>query len=68
MIRGECYFSQGFASYLINQSGAFRQLHSQDTGLTHREKEILNKLRGGVEHGNCAAVVYQRKHRQDASL
>jgi len=58
VIRGECYFSQGFASYLINQSGAFRHMHSEDTGLTHREKEILNKLRVGASNTEIAQLLF----------
>lgn len=58
VIRGECYFSQGFASYLINQSGAFRHMHSEDTGLTHREKEILNKLRVGASNTEIAKLLF----------
>ena len=58
VIRGECYFTQGFASYLINQSGGFRHLHSKDTGLTHREKEILNKLRVGASNTEIARLLF----------
>jgi len=58
VIRGECYFSQGFASYLINQSGAFRHMNTEDTGLTHREKEILNKLRVGASNTEIAQLLF----------
>ncbi|MEN4907103.1 biofilm master transcriptional regulator CsgD [Rahnella bonaserana] len=58
VIRGECYFSQGFASYLINQSGAFRHMNTADTGLTHREKEILNKLRVGASNTEIAQLLF----------
>jgi LuxR family transcriptional regulator of csgAB operon len=38
--RGECYFSQKLASYLITHSGNYRYSSSESALLTHREKEI----------------------------
>ncbi len=48
VLRGECYFTQKLASYLITHSGNYRY-NSEISLLTHREKEeILNKLRIGA--------------------
>lgn len=58
VIHGECYFTQGFASYLISQSGQYRYLNYEDTGLTHREKEILNKLRVGASNTEIARLLF----------
>ncbi|EMR0590006.1 transcriptional regulator CsgD, partial [Citrobacter freundii] len=48
VLRGECYFSQKLASYLITHSGNYRYNSTESALLTHREKEILNKLRIGA--------------------
>ena len=40
ILRGECYFSQKLASYLITHSGNYRYNSSESALLTHREKEI----------------------------
>lgn len=48
ILRGECYFSQKLASYLITHSGNYRYNSTESALLTHREKEILNKLRIGL--------------------
>ena len=43
VLRGECYFTQKLASYLITHSGNYRYNSTESALLTHREKEILNK-------------------------
>jgi LuxR family transcriptional regulator of csgAB operon len=58
VLNGECYFTQGFASYLISQSGQYRYLNHSDTGLTHREQEILNKLRAGASNTEIARLLF----------
>lgn len=58
VIRGECYFSQEFANYLLTQSGTFRQIHGEASSLTHREKEILNKLRVGASNTEIARLLF----------
>ncbi|TPG63330.1 biofilm master transcriptional regulator CsgD [Ewingella americana] len=58
VIHGECYFTQGFASYLISQSGQYRYLNYEESGLTHREKEILNKLRVGASNTEIARLLF----------
>jgi len=58
VIHGECYFTQGFASYLISQSGQYRYMNYEDSGLTHREKEILNKLRAGASNTEIARLLF----------
>ncbi|WNP33071.1 biofilm master transcriptional regulator CsgD [Enterobacter kobei] len=56
--RGECYFSQKLASYLITHSGNYRYNSSESALLTHREKEILNKLRIGASNIEIARALF----------
>ena len=58
VLRGECYFSQKLASYLITHSGNYRYNGSESTLLTHREKEILNKLRVGASNIEIAQALF----------
>ncbi|WP_369790931.1 biofilm master transcriptional regulator CsgD [Rouxiella sp. WC2420] len=58
VIRGECYFAQRFASYLINQSGQYRYMNYEDSGITQRESEILNKLRMGASNVEIARLLF----------
>jgi len=55
---GECYFSQKLASYLINHSGNYRFNNVESSLLTHREKEILNKLRIGASNIEIAQSLF----------
>lgn len=54
VLRGECYFTQKLASYLITHSGNYRYNSTESALLTHREKEILNKLRIGASNNEIA--------------
>lgn len=56
--RGECYFSQKLASYLITHSGNYRYNSTESALLTHREKEILNKLRIGASNIEIARALF----------
>ncbi|XTZ36946.1 biofilm master transcriptional regulator CsgD [Salmonella enterica] len=56
--RGECYFSQKLASYLITHSGNYRFNSAESALLTHREKEILNKLRIGASNIEIARSLF----------
>ncbi|WJD48164.1 MULTISPECIES: biofilm master transcriptional regulator CsgD [unclassified Enterobacter] len=56
--RGECYFSQKLASYLITHSGNYRYNSAESALLTHREKEILNKLRIGASNIEIARALF----------
>ena len=58
ILRGECYFSQKLASYLITHSGNYRYNSSESALLTHREKEILNKLRIGASNIEIARSLF----------
>lgn len=58
VINGECYFSQSVASYLISQSAHYRYHSPESTGLTNREKEILNKLRVGASNTEIARLLF----------
>jgi LuxR family transcriptional regulator of csgAB operon len=58
VLRGECYFSQKLASYLITHSGNYRYNGTDTTLLTHREKEILNKLRIGASNNEIARSLF----------
>lgn len=58
VINGECYFSQSVASYLISQSSHYRYHSQESTGLTNREKEILNKLRVGASNTEIARLLF----------
>lgn len=58
ILRGECYFSQKLASYLITHSGNYRYNSTESTLLTHREKEILNKLRIGASNNEIARSLF----------
>ncbi|WP_342321145.1 biofilm master transcriptional regulator CsgD [Kosakonia sp. BYX6] len=56
--RGECYFSQKLASYLITHAGNYRYYSTESALLTHREKEILNKLRVGASNIEIARALF----------
>ncbi|TCC02051.1 transcriptional regulator CsgD [Kosakonia quasisacchari] len=56
--RGECYFSQKLASYLITHAGNYRYYSAESALLTHREKEILNKLRIGASNVEIARSLF----------
>jgi len=56
--RGECYFTQRFTSYLLNQTGQYRYLSYEESGITQREKEILNKLRMGASNVEIAQLLF----------
>lgn len=58
IMRGECYFSQKLASYLITHSGNYRYNGGESSMLTHREKEILNKLRVGASNIEIAQALF----------
>ncbi|EBI1307100.1 transcriptional regulator CsgD [Salmonella enterica] len=58
ILRGECYFSQKLASYLITHSGNYRYNSTESALLTHREKEILNKLRIGASNNEIARSLF----------
>lgn len=58
VLRGECYFSQKLASYLITHSGNYRYNSTESALLTHREKEILNKLRIGASNIEIARSLF----------
>lgn len=58
VIRGECYFTQKLASYLITRSGHYRYNSAESALLTHREKEILNKLRVGASNNEIAQSLF----------
>ncbi|WP_221932229.1 hypothetical protein, partial [Ectopseudomonas mendocina] len=53
--------SQKLASYLITHSGNYRYNSTESALLTHREKEILNKLRIGASNnaGNVSSATTQ---------
>ncbi|WLI76995.1 biofilm master transcriptional regulator CsgD [Kosakonia sp. H02] len=56
--RGECYFSQKLANYLITHAGNYRYYSNESSLLTHREKEILNKLRVGASNIEIARSLF----------
>ncbi|WP_039058033.1 biofilm master transcriptional regulator CsgD [Enterobacter sp. Bisph1] len=56
--RGEYYFSQKLASYLISHAGNYRFYSTESALLTHREKEILNKLRVGASNNEIARSLF----------
>lgn len=58
VMNGEYYFSQRVASYLISQSTHYRYHNTESTGLTNREKEILNKLRVGASNTEIARLLF----------
>ncbi len=58
VVRGECYFAQRFASYLINQSGQHGYINHENSGITQRESEILNKLRMGASNVEIARLLF----------
>lgn len=58
VLSGECYFSQKLASYLITRSGNYRYNGTESALLTHREKEILNKLRIGASNIEIARSLF----------
>ncbi|MCX2865966.1 biofilm master transcriptional regulator CsgD [Kluyvera cryocrescens] len=54
---GGCHFPHDLTSYLINQSGNYRY-HDDTSGLTQREKDILNKLRMGASNIEIARLLF----------
>ncbi|PSN09755.1 biofilm master transcriptional regulator CsgD [Siccibacter turicensis] len=58
VMRGECCFSQKLASYLITRSAHYRFNCHESALLTHREKEILNKLRIGASNNEIAQSLF----------
>ena len=54
---GGCHFPHDLTSYLINQSGSYRY-HDDTSGLTQREKDILNKLRMGASNIEIARLLF----------
>lgn len=59
VIRGEYYFSQQLASYLLSRSGGYRFNYGDSSSeLTQREKEILNKLRLGASNIEIANLLF----------
>lgn len=54
---GGCHFPHDLTSYLINQSGHYRY-HDDTSGLTQREKDILNKLRMGASNIEIARLLF----------
>ncbi len=46
------------ASYLITHSGNYRYNSTESALLTHREKEILNKLRIGASNNEIARSLF----------
>lgn len=55
--KGGCHFPHNLTSYLINQSGSYRY-HDDTSGLTQREKDILNKLRMGASNVEIARLLF----------
>ncbi|EAX9166035.1 LuxR C-terminal-related transcriptional regulator, partial [Shigella sonnei] len=49
---------QKLASYLITHSGNYRYNSTESALLTHREKEILNKLRIGASNNEIARSLF----------
>lgn len=58
IMKGECYFSQKLASYLITHSGNYRYNSAESSMLTQREREILNKLRVGSSNLEIARALF----------
>ena len=58
VLRYECYFSPRFTRYLVNQSGQHRYINYEQTGITQRESEILNKLRMGASNHEIAQLLF----------
>lgn len=57
VLNGGCHFPHNLTSYLINQSGNYRY-HDDASGLTQREKDILNKLRMGASNVEIARLLF----------
>lgn len=57
VLKGGCHFPHDLTSYLINQAGNYRY-HDDTSGLTQREKEILNKLRIGASNVEIARLLF----------
>lgn len=57
VMNGGCHFPHDLTSYLINQSGSYRY-HDDTSGLTQREKDILNKLRMGASNIEIARLLF----------
>ena len=57
VLKGGCHFPHDLTSYLINQSGNYRY-HDDTSGLTQREKDILNKLRIGASNVEIARLLF----------
>ena len=57
VMSGGCHFPHDLTSYLINQSGNYRY-HDDTSGLTQRERDILNKLRMGASNIEIARLLF----------
>lgn len=57
ILRGVLFLAK-LASYLITHSGNYRYNSSESALLTHREKEILNKLRIGASNIEIARSLF----------
>lgn len=57
VLKGGCHFPHDLTGYLINQSGNYRY-HDDTSGLTQREKDILNKLRVGASNVEIARLLF----------
>lgn len=57
VLKGGCHFPHDLTSYLIKQSGNYRY-HDDTSGLTQREKDILNKLRMGASNVEIARLLF----------
>lgn len=61
--RGECYFSQKLASYLITHSGNYRYNSSESALLTHREKRSSIKRASAPQISRSPAPCLSAKTR-----
>ena len=57
VLKGGCFFPHDLTSYLINQSCNYRY-HDDTSGLTQRERDILNKLRIGASNVEIARLLF----------
>lgn len=57
VMSGGCHFPHDLTSCLINQSGNYRY-HDDTSGLTQRERDILNKLRMGASNIEIARLLF----------
>ncbi len=58
VLRGECYFTQKLASYLITHSGNYRYNKHGISPPYSSGKEILNKLRIGASNNEIARSLF----------